>query len=160
MLYFRKRTINQNLKQTKEESPLPLLGSEIQFDNGRYKRKKGRKRYSKNKADHSNMTLDNEKTSLMKTNGDLEGASARFAYESANADASRLYHEKKAAGSSDDEEEPWHQSAGGLLQPVIFGGLDGILTSFAIVAGAAGGGLSVSAVLVLGFSNIFADALR
>lgn len=100
----------------------------------------------------------------METNGGLEGAdsSARLAYESANVDASRRYHENKAAaaGSSDDEEEPWHQSAGGLLQPVIFGGLDGILTSFAIVAGAAGGGLSVSAVLVLGFSNIFADALR
>jgi len=42
---------------------------------------------------------------------------------------------------------------------VIFGGLDGILTSFAIVAGAAGGNLSPQVVLILGFSNIFADAL-
>jgi DNA damage-binding protein 1 len=42
---------------------------------------------------------------------------------------------------------------------MIFGGLDGILTSFAIVAGAAGGNLSSSVVLILGFSNIFADAL-
>lgn len=120
------------------------------------------------------MTLENEKTSLLQTtNGpssetkqtisDLEGAdaSARLAYESENVDASRRYHETKIAGSREhDDEEPWHQSAGGLLQPVIFGGLDGILTSFAIVAGATGGGLSVSAVLVLGFSNIFADALR
>jgi len=119
------------------------------------------------------MTLENEKTSLLQTtNGpssetkqtisDLEGAdaSARLAYESENVDASRRYHETKIAGSREhDDEEPWHQSAGGLLQPVIFGGLDGILTSFAIVAGATGGGLSVSAVLVLGFSNIFADAL-
>jgi hypothetical protein len=120
------------------------------------------------------MARDNEKTSLLETtttqsssiqaNGDVEGAagtSARLAYESENVNASRLYHETKAAeGSREHDEEPWHQSAGGLLQPVIFGGLDGILTSFAIVAGAAGGGLSVSAVLVLGFSNIFADALR
>jgi VIT1/CCC1 family predicted Fe2+/Mn2+ transporter len=45
------------------------------------------------------------------------------------------------------------------LKPVIFGGLDGILTSFAIVAGAAGGGLSPQVVLILGISNIFADAL-
>jgi len=37
--------------------------------------------------------------------------------------------------------------------------LDGILKSFAIVAGAAGGGLEPTVVLVLGFSNIFADAL-
>lgn len=111
----------------------------------------------------------NETTSLIQTNANgssshtnnLEGAdtSARLAYERANGDASRLYHQSKAAGTKEDDDEPWHQSEGGLLQPVIFGGLDGILTSFAIVAGAAGGGLSVSAVLVLGFSNIFADAL-
>lgn len=42
---------------------------------------------------------------------------------------------------------------------MIFGGLDGILTSFAIVAGAAGGNLSPQVVLILGFSNILADAL-
>ena len=42
---------------------------------------------------------------------------------------------------------------------MIFGGLDGILTSFAIVAGAAGGKLPTSVVLILGFSNIVADAL-
>ena len=104
---------------------------------------------------------NNETTRLVETNGDHDtnGTSARQAYESANGDASRLYHETRSA-AIDDEDEPWHQSAGGLLQPVIFGGLDGILTSFAIVAGAAGGGLSISAVLVLGFSNIFADALR
>lgn len=124
------------------------------------------------------MPPHNEKTSLLGTehqtsstriDGESDGssdggkrASARLAYESGNTDASRRYHESKTAVADDPEhtdEEPWHQSAGGLLQPVIFGGLDGILTSFAIVAGAAGGGISVSAVLVLGFSNIFADAL-
>jgi len=42
---------------------------------------------------------------------------------------------------------------------VVFGGLDGILTSFAIVAGAAGGQLSPEIVLILGISNILADAL-
>lgn len=52
-----------------------------------------------------------------------------------------------------------HQTEGGFLKPIIFGGLDGILTSFAIVAGAAGGKMPVPVVLVLGFSNIFADAL-
>jgi vacuolar iron transporter family protein len=52
-----------------------------------------------------------------------------------------------------------HNTEGGLLKPMIFGGLDGILTSFAIVAGAAGGNLSAGVVLILGFSNIFADAL-
>ena len=46
-----------------------------------------------------------------------------------------------------------------MLKPIIFGGLDGILTAFAIVAGAAGGSLSPNIILILGFSNIFADAL-
>jgi hypothetical protein len=68
----------------------------------------------------------------------------------------RKYHDDK----KDLKDEEWHQSGGGFLKPVIFGGMDGILTSFAIVAGAAGGGLSPQVVLVLGFSNIFADALR
>ena len=67
------------------------------------------------------------------------------------------YHDIKNTRSKD---ESWHQSEGGFLKPIIFGGLDGILTSFAIVSGAAGGGLSPQVVLVLGFSNIFADALR
>lgn len=55
--------------------------------------------------------------------------------------------------------EEQHQNEGGLLKPIIFGGLDGILTAFAIVAGSAGGALDPSVVLILGFSNIFADAL-
>jgi hypothetical protein len=86
-------------------------------------------------------------------------ATARKAFESADVVASRQYHDSRPDGGTVGD-EAWHQSEGGLLKPVIFGGLDGILTSFAIVAGATGGGLSPTVVLVLGFSNIFADALR
>ncbi|CAJ1961113.1 unnamed protein product [Cylindrotheca closterium] len=84
--------------------------------------------------------------------------SARDAFVDANAEASRAFHDGKRT-SSQNKEETWHQTEGGFLKPIIFGGLDGILTSFAIVAGAAGGGLSPEVVMVLGFSNIFADAL-
>jgi len=80
---------------------------------------------------------------------------ARRAFEGADVLASRTYHDVRA----DEKSEDWHQSEGGFLKPIIFGGLDGILTSFAIVAGAAGGGLSPTVVLILGFSNIFADAM-
>ena len=88
--------------------------------------------------------------------------SARLAFERGNTDASRRYHESRNVEQQQQhtDDEPWHQTSGGLLQPVIFGGLDGILTSFAIVAGSAGGGLSLKSILILGFSNIFADALR
>ena len=78
---------------------------------------------------------------------------ARAAFSERDAAASKQYHDAKSSS------EEAHQSEGGFLKPIIFGGLDGILTSFAIVAGAAGGRLDPSVVLILGFSNIFADAL-
>ncbi len=52
-----------------------------------------------------------------------------------------------------------HNLLGEHLKGVLFGGLDGILTSFAIVAGSTGGNLDWEVILVLGFSNIFADAI-
>jgi vacuolar iron transporter family protein len=96
----------------------------------------------------SSMVAANEKTNLI-------SSEIRAAYADGDGKASREYHDSKKQGASEDG----HQSGGGLLKPIIFGGLDGILTSFAIVAGAAGGRLPPSSVLILGFSNIFADAL-
>ena len=98
--------------------------------------------------------MPSESTSLLSGNGHMKNT-ARAAYEGADTEASRQYHENKSMGASEDG----HQSEGGMIKPIIFGGLDGILTSFAIVAGAAGGNLSPEVVLILGFSNIFADAL-
>jgi len=83
---------------------------------------------------------------------------ARRTFVSNDADASRNYHDNKMKTVPPSNEEA-HQTQGELLKSIIFGGLDGILTSFAIVAGAAGGALPTEAVLILGFSNIFADAL-
>jgi len=45
------------------------------------------------------------------------------------------------------------------LKSIIYGGLDGIITTFAIVAGVAGAGLSASIVLILGFANLIADGI-
>lgn len=41
----------------------------------------------------------------------------------------------------------------------IYGGIDGAITTFAIVAGSVGAGLSARVILILGFSNIIADGL-
>ena len=75
---------------------------------------------------------------------------ARKAFDDKDLEASRKYHDSRRSISTDNgvnkresgevSGEEGHQSEGGLLKPIIFGGLDGILTSFAIVAGAAGGG--------------------
>lgn len=66
---------------------------------------------------------------------------------------------KKKTPSEKCSTEESHQLEGEILKSIIFGGLDGILSSFAIIAGAAGGSLSTETILILGFSNIFADAL-
>eukprot|EP00957_Ditylum_brightwellii_P189947 14460753-Ditylum_brightwellii.AAC.1 len=60
------------------------------------------------------------------------------------------YHDNRDLLNSEEQ----HQTEGGLLKPMIFGGLDGILTSFAIVAGAAGGSLSTGVVLFQGGKRV------
>jgi VIT1/CCC1 family predicted Fe2+/Mn2+ transporter len=43
------------------------------------------------------------------------------------------------------------------LRDFVFGGIDGAVTTFAVVAGVQGAGLSPTVVVILGFSNVFAD---
>lgn len=51
-----------------------------------------------------------------------------------------------------------HQSFGGTyIKDVVYGANDGIITTFAVVAGVAGANLSPTVVLILGFANLFAD---
>lgn len=45
------------------------------------------------------------------------------------------------------------------VRELIYGANDGIITTFAVVAGVAGGGLSVRVVLIIGAANLFADGL-
>jgi len=49
----------------------------------------------------------------------------------------------------------WRQSIG----DVVFGAADGIVTTFAVVAGVAGAELSSRIVIILGLANLFADAV-
>ena len=43
------------------------------------------------------------------------------------------------------------------LREFVYGGLDGAVTTFAVVTGAAGANLDTSIILILGFANVFAD---
>lgn len=59
-----------------------------------------------------------------------------------------------------------HQEPSGAVQiarhyirDVIYGANDGIITTFAVVAGVTGGALSPRAVLIVGVANLFADGL-
>ncbi len=53
-----------------------------------------------------------------------------------------------------------HQiEAGKYVKSLIYGGVDGIITTFAIVAGVVGANLDFNAILILGFANLLADGL-
>jgi len=82
--------------------------------------------------------------------------SAREAFNHTDRAMSREVHD---IGNRDNADEEGHQEGGGYLKSIVFGGLDGILTTFAIVAGAYGGGLAWEIILILGVSNVFADAI-
>lgn len=43
------------------------------------------------------------------------------------------------------------------LPDFIFGGIDGLVTTFAVVSGVIGASLSTTVILILGFANLFAD---
>jgi vacuolar iron transporter family protein len=61
--------------------------------------------------------------------------------------------------------EQWHAGSGWMrrfetyLPELVYGSIDGIVTTFAVVAGSAGAGLSINIVLILGMANLFADGL-
>jgi len=80
---------------------------------------------------------------------------ARAAYEAGDPDAVRAAH---SSGPREHNEE--HASGGGrYVKSMVFGGLDGIITTFAIVAAVAGSGMSARVVVLMGLANLIADGL-
>ncbi len=51
------------------------------------------------------------------------------------------------------------RAGGDVIKSIVFGGLDGIITTFAIVAAVAGASLDIRVIILLGFSNLLADAV-
>lgn len=80
---------------------------------------------------------------------------AREAYKTKDPDASRKAHEVISIHAP----EAHNQEQGQYIKSMIYGGLDGIITTFAVVAGVAGASLSAGVVLILGFANLIADGL-
>lgn len=58
--------------------------------------------------------------------------------------------EKQATGRSIGSREKY-------LGEFVYGGIDGCVTTFAVVAGAAGADLNAQVIIILGFANLFAD---
>ncbi|MDF1814522.1 MAG: VIT1/CCC1 transporter family protein [Verrucomicrobiales bacterium] len=57
------------------------------------------------------------------------------------------------------EPEPHKIGRGRYLKSIVYGGLDGIITTFAVVSGVAGASLAAKVILILGAANLFADGI-
>ena len=78
---------------------------------------------------------------------------ARKAYDKGDAEASRRAHDAGTGG------EPHRTGGGSYIKSFVYGGLDGTITTFAVVAGVAGASLSSNVILILGFANLIADGI-
>lgn len=81
---------------------------------------------------------------------------AVVAFREGDPDASRQAHDKMATLGS---REPHTQESGDFIKNILFGGLDGIVTSTAIVSAVFGANYSSEVALTLGFANLLADGL-
>lgn len=77
---------------------------------------------------------------------------AKEAYKKKSAKDTVAAHNAKFA-------QERHSGQGQYIKSAVYGGLDGIITTFAVVAGVAGAELSAGVVLILGFANLIADGL-
>jgi VIT1/CCC1 family predicted Fe2+/Mn2+ transporter len=80
---------------------------------------------------------------------------ARKAYADRDLDASAKAHTTTAIAHAVQEEH------GGLgsdyIGDIVYGGLDGIITTFAVVSGVVGAKLGANVILILGLANLLAD---
>jgi len=83
----------------------------------------------------------------------LKIAEARTAFLQDDPELSKIIHEVATAKEK-------HKSASGeYVKAIVFGGLDGIVTTFAVVAAAAAGNLTRALILIIGFANLLGDAI-
>jgi VIT1/CCC1 family predicted Fe2+/Mn2+ transporter len=79
---------------------------------------------------------------------------ARQAYENRNLTASKKVHDAKTIKMAMEK----HGSAGSqFIGNMVYGGLDGIISIFAVVSGVAGASLSSGVLLILGAANLLGD---
>lgn len=102
------------------------------------------------KISHTARNMD--LTSLTGGRSDYKSCdSARVAFTNRDIQASRREHLKPM------HMEGHNKNASEYVKSVVFGGLDGIMTTFAVIAAAAGSNGTFATVLIFGFSNVIAD---
>ena len=81
---------------------------------------------------------------------------AKSAFDVRDPEASKAVHSVNSLVPKNNETHP---KMGEYIKSIMYGGLDGIISIFAVVAGAAGAGYGPNVVIVLGVSTLIADAL-
>lgn len=79
---------------------------------------------------------------------------AREAWKRKDAEAAKRAHVPSVAA-----EEKHTTGRGKYIKSIVYGGLDGTITTFAAVAGVAGAALAPGVVLIMGLANLVADGL-
>ncbi|RLN58357.1 hypothetical protein BBJ29_004527 [Phytophthora kernoviae] len=81
------------------------------------------------------------------------------AYNSGDHETSRLLHQLKADMGNHSHAQENHMTGGEHIKSGVYGGLDGIITTFATVTSVAGSGLPHSVILIIGLAHLVADGL-
>jgi len=100
-----------------------------------------------------------ELTPLTASGTDYGGLNAqiRGAYQAGDVESSKMAHEMKKGFAVNDEHHA--TESGENLKSLVYGGLDGIITTFATVTSVAGAKLSPDVILIIGIAHLFADAV-
>jgi hypothetical protein len=113
---------------------------------------------------HRNWTLEQErKGKRSKTQLEME-MNRRKGFTERLDEAREAFNNGSLQGTKDAHrrdkiELDQHRAYGKHIKDFIYGGLDGLITTFSVVAGVAGAQLSPSVVLILGFANLLADGV-
>ncbi|MFC1768983.1 VIT1/CCC1 transporter family protein [Nanoarchaeota archaeon] len=81
---------------------------------------------------------------------------AREGYEKRNVEISKKAHTEKEIKKHLEKHKT---ESGQYLEDLVYGALDGVVTTFAVVSGVAGAKLSVAVVIILGFANLLGDGI-
>ena len=68
-----------------------------------------------------------------------------------------MQHDEQALHKTGTLFGPLKKYSGDYLEEFVYGGIDGCITTFAVVAGSVGAGLDASIIIILGFANLLAD---
>jgi vacuolar iron transporter family protein len=81
---------------------------------------------------------------------------ATEAFKKKDLEATKKAHTPEAIKHS---VEPHRTGSGAYIGEAVYGALDGVVTSFAVVAGVAGAKLAAGVVVIIGFANLIGDGL-